>query len=150
MGFEVRLALEEEVSQISQIAGEILDSGWTEDAIGIDFKDNEASTYVVAISDDADVLGFASAWTAEGSSDIMQVAVLKQARRQGIGRMLVEKLMQECQAEHGSQEFILEVKENNIGAIKLYENCDFEAIGRRKRYYNNGADALIMRRRILV
>ena len=40
---------------------------------------------------------------------------------------------------------MLEVRESNISAIKLYEKVGFEEINRRKKYYGN-EDAIIMER----
>ncbi|GIL17766.1 MAG: hypothetical protein BroJett040_15170 [Oligoflexia bacterium] len=36
----------------------------------------------------------------------------------------------------------LEVHEGNLAAIKLYEGLKFQLVGRRPRYYSDGADAL--------
>ena len=41
---------------------------------------------------------------------------------------------------------MLEVKVDNINAIKLYEKFDFKVIHTRRGYYN-GVDALIMERK---
>ena len=38
----------------------------------------------------------------------------------------------------------LEVRDNNIPAIKLYKKFNFDILGRRKKYYNNVNDAIIM------
>ena len=39
----------------------------------------------------------------------------------------------------------LEVAEDNADARKLYTSLGFVEVGRRKRYYANGDDALVMR-----
>ena len=38
----------------------------------------------------------------------------------------------------------LEVRENNFAATRLYEKLDFQVVGRRKKYYENKFDAIIM------
>ena len=42
----------------------------------------------------------------------------------------------------------LEVNENNLDAIKLYEKFGFEKLGIRKKYYNNTDNALIMTKKL--
>ena len=42
----------------------------------------------------------------------------------------------------------LEVREGNSSAILLYRSCGFKAAGRRKNYYSNGEDALLMEREL--
>ena len=50
--------------------------------------------------------------------------------------------------ENKKSEIILEVNENNISAIKLYEKNGFKKYGLRTRYYNNTDNALIMNLKI--
>ena len=55
----------------------------------------------------------------------------------------MEKLIKICEQKNISN-ITLEVNENNIYAIKLYEKFDFKEIGRRKKYYNGIDTAIIM------
>jgi ribosomal-protein-alanine N-acetyltransferase len=43
-------------------------------------------------------------------------------------------------------EAFLEVKASNKGAQRLYAKLGFEEVGRRRRYYSDGSDAVLMRR----
>jgi [ribosomal protein S18]-alanine N-acetyltransferase len=76
------------------------------------------------------------------------VLVPSQARRQGVGRMLVQTVIVWAR-ELGAQEIWLEVRESNAIALQLYERCGFVVAGRRPRYYVNPVeDAVLMRCRI--
>ena len=44
----------------------------------------------------------------------------------------------------GVNALTLEVRVSNTAAIKLYENFGLKSVGRRKGYYEDGEDALIM------
>jgi len=48
----------------------------------------------------------------------------------------------------GIIKFILEVREDNAAAIKLYEKLNFKRSGLRKKYYENKVDAILMEKEI--
>jgi ribosomal-protein-alanine N-acetyltransferase len=73
---------------------------------------------------------------------LMNIAVDPERRRAGVGRALLEEMIQRAGSE---QPFTLEVRESNLAAITLYQRMHFHSAGKRPRYYrDNGEDALIM------
>lgn len=74
---------------------------------------------------------------------IMNVAVDPSFRGSGVGRLLVQRVLDDCRAGNASY-VSLEVRESNLSAISLYRKMGFVDMGRRKRYYENGEDALMM------
>ncbi|MEM1342501.1 MAG: GNAT family N-acetyltransferase, partial [Pseudomonadota bacterium] len=80
-----------------------------------------------------------------GEAEILTLAVQPEARRQGLGRLLVQELIAQAT---GAERVFLEVAESNQAARALYAACGFEEIGRRPGYYaysDGGAeDALVM------
>ena len=48
----------------------------------------------------------------------------------------------------GAVETFLEVNVRNEPALGLYLGAGFEEVGRRRGYYSDGADALIMKRQL--
>ncbi|HEX8960803.1 MAG TPA: ribosomal protein S18-alanine N-acetyltransferase [Geobacteraceae bacterium] len=98
---------------------------------------------MVALDEDGAVIGYICPMLVLDEGHILNVAVRKQWRRQGIGELLVEKVIGECRDRKAA--FIsLEVRPSNSGAIALYERLGFFETGRRKRYYENGEDAILM------
>ncbi len=74
---------------------------------------------------------------------IMNVAVDPDQRGSGVGRLLVQQVLDDCRDAAAS--FVsLEVRESNLSAISLYRKMGFAEVGKRKRYYENGEDALMM------
>jgi [ribosomal protein S18]-alanine N-acetyltransferase len=74
---------------------------------------------------------------------LMNVAVDDRCRREGIASALLERLFE--LADKPSEQYTLEVRTSNDGAIRLYEGFGFRAAGRRRAYYHdNREDALIM------
>ncbi len=74
---------------------------------------------------------------------MVSVAVLDRYRRGGIGRALVEEATKGI-AMRGCDEFYLEVRCSNTGAVKLYEDLGFEVRQRLGAYYKDGEDAYLM------
>jgi ribosomal-protein-alanine N-acetyltransferase len=78
---------------------------------------------------------------------LMNVAVEPPRQRQGIASTLLERLFE--QADRPNEQYTLEVRTSNDGAIRLYERFGFRAAGRRRAYYHdNREDALIMWRTV--
>ncbi len=74
---------------------------------------------------------------------LMNVAVDDRLLRQGIATSLIERLFELADRPH--EQYTLEVRTSNGGAIQLYERFGFRAAGRRRGYYHdNREDALIM------
>ena len=90
------------------------------------------------------VLGYAGMHAIVGEGYITNVAVDPAARRQGIGRALMQRFI--AGAEEWALEFItLEVRASNTPAIALYESLGFRTAGLRAAYYKNPTeDALLM------
>ena len=73
---------------------------------------------------------------------LMNVAVDPERRREGVATTLITHLMNQIK---GEDKVMLEVRGSNEGAIEMYRGLGFEAVGHRRRYYqDNGEDALVM------
>ena len=80
------------------------------------------------------------------ASDLVEidlVAVDPAHRRRGVGRALLEAFLAEAAAA-GARECRLELARDNAAAFALYVGVGFVVVGRRERYYPDGADALLL------
>jgi [ribosomal protein S18]-alanine N-acetyltransferase len=77
-------------------------------------------------------------------ADIQTIAVVEGARRHGLGRVLMLRMIDEAR-ERRAEELFLEVRADNPGAQALYLSLGFEQIAKRPNYYGAGLDALVMR-----
>ncbi|HUC17718.1 MAG TPA: GNAT family N-acetyltransferase [Acetobacteraceae bacterium] len=76
-------------------------------------------------------------------AEVLTLAVAVAAQRRGLGRALLAAAMARAQAK-GARRILLEVSERNETARALYGAAGFAEIGRRRRYYADGADALVL------
>uniref|UniRef100_UPI001F012A0B GNAT family N-acetyltransferase n=1 Tax=Falsiroseomonas oryziterrae TaxID=2911368 RepID=UPI001F012A0B len=89
--------------------------------------------------------GFVLARVAADEAEILTLAVLPEARRQGVGGALLAGAMAAA-AARGAAAMFLEVSEGNAAARALYAAAGFSGVGRRRRYYPDGSDAVVLRR----
>ena len=107
--------------------------------------ENPLSDWLVAL-DGETLAGYVGAQTAGGESDIMNLAVAPEYRRQGIGRLLMQE-MEQALGERKPEAVSLEVRVSNRPAISLYESLGYRQVGLRPKYYFKPAeDALIYRK----
>ncbi len=80
-------------------------------------------------------------------SEILTLGVLPAFRRQHVGNLLLDKMFAFLKSANIRKMF-LEVREDNLAALNLYERYGFIAVGRRKSYYSTTdgrrMDAIVM------
>jgi ribosomal-protein-alanine N-acetyltransferase len=98
--------------------------------------------YVLA-EDEGGVAGYAGLDHGGEVSDVMTIAVVPRARRTGLGRRLLEELIDRS-ARSGAERLLLEVRADNEAARGLYAARGFELLQIRRGYYPGGVDALVL------
>lgn len=94
------------------------------------------------VYEDNEVLGYIS-YTFDGDIlEILNFCVSKKNQNQGIGKHLLSKLLLDMQLS-GAKSSILEVREDNIRAIHVYESFGYKKISVRKNYYKDSCNALV-------
>jgi len=89
-------------------------------------------------------VGYIVYWILPSEVDIHNLAVRPTYRRQGIGRSLLQGVVEEAKRNRASK-VTLEVRKSNEAAQRLYHSLGFVARGVRKGYYSDdGEDALAM------
>lgn len=92
--------------------------------------------------------GFGIVRTIADEAEIITMAVLPEARNQGIGHAIVKGMLDQAKTQKAASVF-LEVRESNTAAIALYKKTGFTPIAVRKKYYRNldnlDENAIIMR-----
>lgn len=134
------------VEQVAAMEKACFSDPWPEGVIASELE-NPLSLWLVA-ADGETVLGYVGSQSVIDEADMMNLAVLPEARRQGIAEQLVGELCTRL-AENGIRHLLLEVRVSNEPAISLYEKLGFEQIGRRPNYYfHPKEDALILRKEL--
>jgi ribosomal-protein-alanine N-acetyltransferase len=104
---------------------------------------SKASGICLAALDGDELVGYSVCSRYDTVWHLMNVAVNPDRRREGVAGALLTRLFDE--ADKPGEQYTLEVRPSNAGAIALYERFGFKRAGLRKGYYHdNKEDALIM------
>ncbi|PJK29797.1 ribosomal-protein-alanine N-acetyltransferase [Minwuia thermotolerans] len=89
--------------------------------------------------------GFAVVRQAADEAEIISVGVVPEMRGRGMAGQLIRRA---ARGLENCATLFLEVSEHNRAARRLYRSLGFNEVGRRPKYYDNGADALVLARRL--
>jgi ribosomal-protein-alanine N-acetyltransferase len=136
---------------------------WTRRMYLADLTENELATYLVirtqnaerrAQNGDADdrsafrllpsaIVAYGGFWLLTDEAHIATIAAHPDRRGCGLGLHLLLAMLDAALAR-GARSSTLEVRAGNLAAIRLYEKLGYRIAGRRRRYYRDGEDGLIM------
>ena len=134
----------EYVPQVAALEKVCFSDPWSEKSVASELE-NSLSCWLVAL-DGETVAGYVGSQTVMDETDMMNVAVHPDFRRQGVARALILALIGELK-KRGSRCLTLEVRASNDPARALYESLGFAHVGTRRNYYQNPKeDALILRK----
>lgn len=106
----------------------------------------ERSRFLV-LAEGGRVLGYLVQRELRPEVQIINLAMHPQARRQGLARRLLERALYEARGG-GCAKATIEVSVLNEPALRLYRGVGFQEVGRRKGFYPDGSDALLMDKRL--
>lgn len=141
-GVRMEPLAESHLSQIMEIEAKSHSAPWSEPSFRKEL-DHPYSEFVVAVKD-GKVVGYAGEWILADEAHVTTVAVDPDCRRQGLGRQLMEELLDRAKLR-GAACSTLEVRVSNTAAMALYEQLGYVRAATRKNYYpDNKEDAAVM------
>ena len=108
-----------------------------------EFAQTETRQYLIA-EVDGELIGYCGVMVVGRTADIQTIGVLPDYEGRGIGTAMLTSMLKEAR-RRGAAETLLEVREDNPRARRLYELFGFEHIHTRRRYYRDGGNAHVMR-----
>lgn len=91
------------------------------------------------------VVGYAVASLAGDVAELQRIGVDPGHRRRGVAGRLLDGVVA-LSARDGAERVLLEVREDNDGALAFYTAHGFAELARRPRYYRDGATAVVLER----
>jgi [ribosomal protein S18]-alanine N-acetyltransferase len=134
---------EESLEDLVDIEKESGDPPWSRALFEEEFKNQHSKIYGARWQ--GALVGFLVCQTVLDEGHILNFAVRKACRGQGLGRSLVREVLAELHSALVSAVY-LEVRKSNLAARRLYESLGFSEAGVRKDYYrSNMEDGILMR-----
>jgi ribosomal-protein-alanine N-acetyltransferase len=141
-GLELRLARPSDLPHLAALERQAFPDPWSELALGEELADPHGIFLVVAAPGGAPV-AYALFRVVADEAEILTFAVAAAERRRGLGSGLLRQGLARARAA-GARACYLEVRAGNAPARALYGRFGFRQVGRRRAYYADGADALLM------
>lgn len=107
--------------------------------------ESRRSYFCVCVATGGAVAGYGGLRLIPPEAQVTTLAVRPENARQGLGSRLMRHLHARALSE-GCVLTTLEVSAVNEPALRLYEGLGYRIVGRRRKYYNDGSDALLMTR----
>ncbi|WP_250214196.1 ribosomal protein S18-alanine N-acetyltransferase [Acrocarpospora catenulata] len=120
---------------------------WSEGMMRGELADQPRTRHYLVAEVEGQVVGYAGLAVSADQGDVQTIAVYAEHRRSGIGSQLLTELLAEA-GRRGATEIFLEVRADNPAAQAMYERFGFTSFGVRRRYYDDGTDAITMVRRL--
>ncbi len=98
---------------------------------------------LVWVAENEGICGFACAKVVAAEWEIENIVVAPELQRRGVGDGLMGALIGEAQKQAGTK-IVLEVRESNLPARRLYEKHGFAPVGRRKSYYQHPVEDAVL------
>jgi len=133
-----------DLAQVVEIETESFPEPWGEDKFLQELK--LKFSYFFTAKSGAEIAGYIGLWHAADEGNIINIAVKKSWRRQGLGKQLIDFILEFSRAK-GIKDVYLEVRSKNLSAQGLYKKCGFEACYERQGYYVDDS-AIVMHKKV--
>ena len=142
----VRAATPDDVPTIADLEVDNLGAdAWSEGLIREGVLGNLPTVSYLVAEAEGVVVGHATASVVSDIAELQRISVDPAHRRTGLASELLDAVVTLARSG-GADRLLLEVREDNAGAIAFYASRDFVEVARRRRYYSDGATAVVMRR----
>ncbi|MGD1857765.1 MAG: ribosomal protein S18-alanine N-acetyltransferase [Leptolyngbyaceae cyanobacterium] len=141
LSLSCQLLTEELLPAVLQLDQVCLGGLWTADGYRREIDSPNSDLLVLAA--EQRIIGLGCLWAIVEEAHITTLAIHPDYHRQRLGQLLLTQLLQSAR-QRALTRATLEVRASNQRALNLYQKFGFKTAGRRKRYYQNDEDALIL------
>lgn len=130
-----------DLEEIKLILNEEFDDFWKYEILKEELVNNNSNYLVLRYENE--IVCFGGFKKILDEADIMNIVTKKNKRNLGFAKLILNEIINIAKEEN-LKTITLEVNENNLPAIHLYEKFNFKKVGLRKNYYNNTDNAILM------
>lgn len=146
---EYRLATLNDFDDVQKIENECFIEPYSTEDLHYEFEKNPVNKIIVA-EDEGKIVGFIDFLITFNSSTIMQVAVTKSYRQNGVATQLLSEMEKSFPKNIDDlvETITLEVRESNEAAKNLYLKNGYKIVVIKNHYYKDGENAIYMLKRL--
>lgn len=142
----IRPMTEEDVEAVFLLESACFPDPWSRKSIRSTLREDRSCMLVA--EENGLVCGYLNSTYLFEELNLNRIAVSPDFRRRHVGASLLGTLVDFCTA-HGLTRLMLEVREGNLPARRLYESFGFISLGERKNFYQNPPEAGVIMEKIL-
>ena len=141
----LRAATTDDVDAVAALEEQVFGAdAWSRDGVHDEIT-GPLRQAVVAVDEDAQVCGYVVVLGVAEVADLQRIVVAPAYRRRGVGSALLGA----CDLS-AHERVVLEVRADNHPALAFYRLHGFAEMSRRRAYYADGTDAVVMQRPVAV
>lgn len=143
MDFKIRSLQLNDIESVALIEQASRPTPWSKKQFENELKNGNSRPLILLDTQTSRIIGYVIPWAIAGEIQIQNIVVDQAYRGKGLGSLLLNVALR-LGLESGCDQAILEVRESNVAAIRLYRQYQFEIVGKRENYYRDGEAALLM------
>lgn len=143
---EIRKMTEADIPEVLALQQELAFQSWNEKEFTAEIRANYAHCVVCVSTEDAKLLGYAVFHLMGPDSELLSIATRESSQRSGIGTSLLDSGLSKLNEPDDC--CFLEVRDGNMKARSFYEKHGFKQYSIRKKYYADGEDAILYKKKM--
>ena len=143
---EVRAATPDDVAAVVGLEQDALGGdAWSPNLVAEALAGLIPTTLFLVAETEESVCGYAAVSVVADVAELQRIAVAATHRRSGVASALLARVHREAAVRHADR-LLLEVRDDNHGALAFYARHGFFELDRRPRYYADGTTAIVLAR----
>lgn len=143
---KIRPLTKADVKTVAGLEKASFSAPWTQESLLSTLSRADFIGYVLE-TDGGEIVGYVFGSILFEDAELHRIAVKSESRGKGYGGRVLDGFLQGVKARGGERVF-LEVRVSNAPARKLYDSRGFELFRTRRYYYDDGEDALEMKKEL--
>ncbi len=131
----------EDIPEVAALERQTFSVPWSENSFRTSLR--LPDTLYLTVRQEGRLAGYCGFLQSSDEADVMNVAVAPEFRNRGVGRRMLQELMERGRGR-GVLRYTLEVRQSNAAAIHLYEKLGFVFAGIRKNFYEKPTESAVI------
>ncbi|EKD26929.1 MAG: hypothetical protein ACD_79C00967G0007 [uncultured bacterium] len=143
MNFQIRKIESDDLNEIGVIERLSSNNPWSDETLKKAILNPNAINLLLVFEEK--ITGFLFSCIISDECELHNIAIHPDYRGKGFSKLLIQSFFELLKGKKIANIY-LEVRQNNLTAINLYQKTGFSEYSMRKNYYSDGCNAILMRK----